>query len=111
MIERQAVGDSPATVVAGDEEAFEAELLHDGNLVTGHRALGIRLVVGGGRRLGAVAVAAQVGDHHAEVLRQARRHQVPHHLGLRKAMQQQERRTVAAMSNVDDRLSGVDPGL
>ena len=108
VVERQAIGAAPAAVVPGDEERLEPELAHHRDLVARHRPLRVRRVVGRGRRLRAVAVAAQIGRHHREVARQARRHLVPHHVGLRMAVQQQERRPAAAMAHADRRLAGVD---
>ena len=62
-------------------------------------------------RLGAVAVAAQVSGHHGEVACQARRDQVPHDVSLRVTVQEEERRAVAAESQVDLCLACVDGAL
>ena len=78
MVERQAVGAAAAAVVAGDEEALEAELAHDRDLVAGHRPLRVGRVIGRRRRLRALAVAAQVGGHHGEVLAPGAGRLVPH---------------------------------
>jgi hypothetical protein len=53
-------------------------------------------VVGAARRLAALAIAAQVGGDHGEVGRQVAGDAVPDRLGLRIAVQQQERRAAAA---------------
>ena len=88
MIERQPIGDTAATVVAGQAKVRVAEFLHDLDHHFGHRALVVGRV--GGVRLGhrRPAVAGQVGDHQSEALRQDRRHAMPHNIGLRVAMQQ-----------------------
>ncbi len=78
----QAVADPPPAVVADHGEVVEAERGHDFGLVPGHGALGIGLVMVAAGRLGAVAVTAQVGQHHGESLRQGGRDPVPHDLGL-----------------------------
>ena len=91
-IQRQAVRDTAAAVVAGDGKALVAQLPHQRPHIGGHRALAhlrvLRLV---GRGL-AVAIAAQVGQHEAEVRRELRHHAVPEHVRLREAVQQQQRR-------------------
>ena len=49
-------------------------------------------MLGVGRRHVRPAVAGQVGNDQAEAFGQRRRHAVPHHVGLRIAVQQQQRR-------------------
>ena len=66
-------------------------------------------IVGG--RLAAVAVAAQVGRYHRVVRGKRRRHLVPHHVGLRVAVEQEERRAPAAFHQIDGGGRGLDPGL
>ena len=83
MIERQAIGDASAAVMPGDGEALEAEMAHEGDLVARHRPLRIGLVIRRRRRLGAVAIAAQIRRDHGEIPRQPRRDLVPHDVGLR----------------------------
>ena len=68
-IQRQAIGDPPAPVVAGDIEALEPQTGHQGDDIAGHGAFRIGLVILGRHRLGAFAVAAQVGRDHGEVTR------------------------------------------
>jgi hypothetical protein len=108
VVEGQAVGAAGAAVVPGHSKPLEAELAHHLNLVAGHGPLGVRLVVRGCGRLAAPAVAAQVGGDHGELLRQPRRHGVPHHVGLRVPVEQQERRAAPAMADADHRLPGID---
>ena len=59
--------------------------------------MGVALVAGGNRR---VAVAAQIHHHHGEIARQSRRDAVPADMGLRKTVQQQQRRAGAADADV-----------
>ena len=110
MIQRQAIGDAPAAVMPGDGEALEAELAHEGDLVARHGPLGIGLVIGRRRRLGAVAIAAQIRRDHGEVPRQPGRDSVPHDMGLGMAVQQQQRRAGPAMAQPDVDLAGLDGG-
>jgi hypothetical protein len=58
----------------------------------------VRIVAG---RLVASAVAAQIRDDDGEVLCKPRRDVLPHHSRLRIAMEQQERRPVAADERID----------
>ena len=45
MIERQAVGDAAAAIVAGDGEALKSQPLHHRHHVRGQRPLGIGCVI------------------------------------------------------------------
>jgi hypothetical protein len=108
VIERHAVGAAPAAIVPGHAEALEAELPHDREAVARHRPLGVGLVIGRRRRLRALPVAAQVDGDDGEVLREPRRHPVPRHVRLRVAVQEQERRAVAAVPHPNDGLAGSD---
>ena len=58
-------------------------------------------MVGTALGLAAVAVAAQVGADDGEVSGQAGRDLVPHGMGLRIAVEQQQGRTAAALDQVD----------
>src|SRR6516164_2616693 len=53
-----------------------------------------------GRRLRAVAIAAQIGHDDGEILRQARRHLAPHYMGLEIAVEQQQRRSAAPITRL-----------
>ena len=99
--------DAAAAIVADDREAIEAVVLHDLDHVERHRALrvvGVVLAVG---RLAAVAVAAQVRHDDGVILRELRRDDVPRHVRLRRAVDEQQRRTVAAAHDVDRRARGL----
>ena len=91
MVERHAVGDAAAAVVAGDREVREAQPLHDDRHVARHGALRVGRMVQRGRRAAASPVAAKIGADHGEVAGQQRRHAAPHEVGLWKAVQQQDR--------------------
>src|SRR5271169_2099298 len=95
--------------MAGDDEALEAERRHRLDLVEGQSALRISRIVGTRGRLRAVAIAAQVGHDHRELVGETRRQPAPHQMGLRVAVQQQERRPAAAGHQVDVGARGHDP--
>ena len=105
MVEAHAVRGAPAAVVAGDEEAVVAERLHHLDLVLRHGAERVVDAAGLLGRGGAVAIAAQVGGHDVEVLRQPRRDRMPGDVRERVAMQQQQRRAAAAMAQADARAA------
>ena len=109
VVERQAVGDPGAAVVADHGEALEAERGHDLHLVLGHRSLGIVLVPHAAVRLAGLAVAAQVRKHDREALGQAGRDLVPHDVGLRIAVQQEQGGTAAGPAQEDLGARGSDP--
>ncbi len=95
-VQREAVPDARAAVVARDHEFPESQVLHDVHLVLPHAPESVVRVIGPALRLGTVAVAAQVGGDHREVLRQPRRDEMPGDVRQRIAVQQQQRRPLAA---------------
>ena len=109
MVERQPVGDAAAAVVAGEAEAHVAERFHHLDHRIRHGALGVGRVLGVGSRRIRPAVAGQVRDDQAEALRQRRRHAMPHHVGLRIAVQQQQRRPSPPVRAKMRAGRGVDP--
>ena len=109
MVERRVEGDERAAVVAEQRELIVAELRHQRDHVAGHRALGVRRVVGSRRRLGGLAVAAQVRAHDRVGGREHRRHPVPGRVRAGMAVQQHERRAGAAVAHAQLRIADVDP--
>ncbi len=109
MIERKSVGDAPATVVTRQREMHMAELFHDLDHHLRHGALGERRVVLVGLRHVGPAIAGQIRDHESEPVRQHRRDAMPHHMGLRITMQQQQRRPLAADTRKDASATRADP--
>ena len=108
MIEREAIGNSTASIVPGDVESVEPEPLHHRDAIARHRAFGVRFVVVRSRRLRALAVSTQIHCHHRELAREAPRDQVPHHMRLRMPVQEEERRATPAVPDADGRLARVD---
>ncbi len=109
MVERKPITDPPAAIMAGETKADEAERLHRFDHDGGHGALAIGRVLGVRFRHRGPAVAGQVGDHEGEMRRQLRRHAMPHHVALRMAVQQKQRRPAAADAGEDFSDRGVDP--
>ncbi len=94
--------------MARDVEPREAELAHHRDLIAREGAHRVGRVVGRGRWHAAVAVPAQIGGDDGEVAGEGRDDFVPHEMGLRDPVQQQERRAAAAVPDVDRRLAGID---
>ena len=96
MIKRQTIGHARATIMAHDMRPCQAQRIHQPNDIARHFTLGIdgvsRII---GRRL-TLAIAAQIGNDHIEMLRQTGRYPMPSHVILRIAMQQDQRRPRAA---------------
>src|SRR5579862_514539 len=109
MVERKPITDPPAAIVAGETKASEAERLHDFDHDGGHGALAIGRMVGLRLRHRGPAVAGQVGDHESEMHGKLRRYAVPHHVALRMAVQQKQRRPAAADAGENFSDRGVDP--
>jgi len=105
MIERHAMRDAAAAVLADHGELGEPEVAHHVHLVLRHRALRVVRVIGQALRLAAVAVAAQIRRHDRELLREARRDVAPRVVRERRTMQQQQGRAVAALHGVNRRAA------
>lgn len=108
VVHGEAVGDAPAAVVAREAETRVAQRGHRGHEVLRHLALRVRGVPFVRRRLARLPVAAQVRRDHGEAPCQPRRHLVPEGVGLRIAVQQQERRAGAADDGVHRDPPGID---
>jgi hypothetical protein len=63
MVERHAMRDPPASIVANDGESFMAQGAHQRDLIGRHRPFRIGGVIAAAFRLAAVAIAAQVGRY------------------------------------------------
>ena len=103
VIRGQRVADREAGVVAGDGEPLVAERVHQRDQVGGERAgvVAVRGLVG-------QADTALVDRDDLEVPGQRRHHQAPGVPGLGPAVDQQERRTLAADDGVQPQVAGVD---
>jgi len=94
--------------VPDDIEAIETKPSHHLDQIERHRALRIGQVPGVGGRLTAGAITAQVGRDDREALGEARRDLVPHHMTQRIAVNEEQRRAVAALLESDLRTRGLD---
>src|SRR5712671_1197579 len=104
MIEAHAGRRTGAAIMPGDEELAIAKLLHDLDLVLRHRAERIVDVVWAGIvGADAVAIAAEIGGDDVEMLGEPVRDLVPGDVGHRVAVQQQQGRAVAAMTQMNAR--------
>ena len=66
-VHSKAVRDPAATVVAADTKVRNAQRIHYRHHVVGKAALAVVAVVGQPRRLGRIAITAQVGHHQKKV--------------------------------------------
>jgi len=96
MVEREAVGDAAAAIMAGEAELRVAERSHQLDHALRHRALVVGRVVFVRFWRGGCAIAWQVGHHQCEVIRELWRHAMPEDMRLRIAVQQQQRWAFAA---------------
>ena len=102
MVERHAVTHSYAAVMTDDVPRFNFEIIHECHHVLGHGAFTVNsMIARGGGRLATIAVAAHIWCDDPIVIDQLRRYLVPEDVGLRIAMQQQERWTDAGLDEID----------
>src|SRR6516165_8924004 len=98
MVEAHPRGGAGAAVMPGDEEFAVAELLHNLDLILGHRPERIvDIVFAALVGSDAVAIAAQIRRYDMKMLGQARGDLVPRDMGQRVAVQQQQWRAVATV--------------
>ena len=95
MIEREPIGDAGAAVVAGKAEAHEP-IFSISSIITSPWRVCCRAYGPAASRGSRPAVAGQVRHDQGEFFRELRRDAVPHHIALRIAVQQKQRRSVAA---------------
>ena len=96
MVERHPVGHTAAAVVPDDREGVVPERGHRLRQVERERPLRVGGVVGRRCRPEGGPVAGEIRDDDGVPLAQERRGGVPHEVGLRIAVQQQDRRTAPA---------------
>src|SRR5829696_5225366 len=118
MVERHAVRDAAAAVVADDREAIEAEPRHQLDELGRHLALAVALAERAAGSGAALAVALQVADDDGVLRGQLGSDAVPGVVRLREAVQQQDGRPragdpgpVARRPDLDRRVAeALDPG-
>jgi len=91
MIERHAIGDATAAIVARDREVVKPQPLHDDHHVVRHGPFRVGRMVRGRDRATAAPVAAPVGADDREVVGEQRGHLAPHEVCLREPVQEEER--------------------
>ena len=94
VVERESITDARAPIMAGESETRMTEAFRGFHDIEREDALRIRLAVSAWRRGGA-SVAAHVEQDHTMRLGKSRRDAVPTRMGLRKAVQEHERRSLA----------------
>src|SRR5262249_17870579 len=91
-IEREAIGDEATTIMPGHRKACKAKVLHYGDHVVRHGPFGIGRMVRPRGGTAAAAIATQIGTDHRETASEQGSDLAPHHMRLRKAVQQKHRR-------------------
>ncbi len=95
MIEREAVADTRAAIMANAEKCCMPQRCHQAGNIVGHGALGKQRAAIAGGCVG-FAIAAQVRQHECEMGCQRGRDLMPFRMGLRIAMDHHQRRSAAA---------------
>ena len=99
-----------AAIVTGRVKPRVTKRGHYLDLILRHGAERIVRMVGAARQLLGIAIAAQIRRHHREFFGKPRRKFVPGQMAERIAVQQQERRSLAAVHRHDARAAGCDLG-
>ena len=110
MVESHAICEATAAIVPGDAEVRKPEPLHGDHHVSCHGPFCIWRMVRGGDGTTAAPVAAKVGADDREIARKQRRDAAPHQVGLRKTVQQQDRRSGPGPAQENAGLAGFDFG-
>jgi hypothetical protein len=88
MVECHTMRHTSTAVVSYHGKVFEAELLHNFDLVLGGGPLRVPEVILTVWRVAAVAIAAEVWKDQREIIGQSRRDLMPHHMRLWVPVQQ-----------------------
>jgi hypothetical protein len=108
VVARQTMRHAGATIMPDQMELRVPKRLHHLDHIQRHRALCVVAVVWQTRRLGTVAVTAQIGADHAVTPGQNRRDPVPDRQSLWVAMQQQHRFAGTRRGEIDRRAGCLD---
>jgi len=95
MIERHPVNNARSTVMPDSFEGIKAEHGHHRLLVGGHVPEGIVFVTSPSPRLAAITVTPQVCCHDGKRAGELGREPMPHEMGLRTSMKQQQRGSIS----------------
>ncbi len=110
MVERQPLHGKGADIVADEARAGDAEPIHQRRDVGG-QDIGTGLIGGPGHGIAALAEATEVGRDQPVAIGQALEHRLPHCPEFRPAMQQDQRRAIAALGDVRGEAVGLDEGV
>jgi len=110
MVERQPLHGVGADIVADEARAFDAEPVHQGGDVVG-QDIGTGLIGWSRRRVAALAETAEIGRDQPVAIGQALEHRLPNRPEFGPAMQQDQRRAVAALGDMGGEATGLDEGV
>ncbi len=105
-IQRQPVRHPAAAVVAAEEKPVHAQRVERGHHIAGHGALAGLFVARCVRRCGGVAIAAQVRHDDPVGAAQPLGHALPHHVRLRKTVQQHQHRALRKATHAQRDVTG-----
>ncbi len=108
VIERETAGEAPAPVMPGNRRLRRIEMVEYREKILRHHALGVFRAILAARRNGP-AIAAQIGQDHPMRAGEHRGHMPPASMGLRKAVQQNERCAGPAGAHEQLPLRTADP--
>ena len=110
MVDRQPLHGVGADIVANETGPLDAERLHDG-VDVGRQHVRSRPVVAAGQGIAALAEAAEIGRDQPVAVGQPLEHRLPGRPELRPAVQQQERRALAALGDMGPEAAGLDEAV
>ena len=111
MVESHTMTYTRASIVTNYKEFFKAQLDHHFYHVLSHSPFRIIVVVSPTFWFRAVTIPTQIGCNYGELFSQTRSNFVPHQVGLRIAMQQQQRKTISSFNKMDSSPTCVDLSL
>jgi hypothetical protein len=92
VIENQSVRDTAAPVATRKDETGWTQRSHHGDLDFRHLTLGIVDMAATAWQLATIPVAAKIGSHDTEMFSESRTKLAPNNMGVRVAMQEDDRR-------------------
>ena len=110
MIESHAIGDATAAIMPRDREVPEPKPLHDDHHVVRHGPLPIWRMIRRGDGAATAPVAAKIGADDRKVAGKDRRDAASHQVGLRKAVQQEDRGPGPVRAREDSGFTGLHLG-
>ncbi|GAC1435767.1 MAG: hypothetical protein NVSMB6_32330 [Burkholderiaceae bacterium] len=108
MIAREPMRDTSTAIMPYEMEGPVPKRVHQLDHIKPHSALGIVRMVGQAFRLGATAVAAEIGAYHAVALRQLRGDPMPANVRFGIAVEKEHRFTGTSGEIIDRRATSLD---